>query len=153
MSFKTARFGSGDWLLFGCSVGLLVDLFAFSWFAERNGWKALSVLGPLTALVCLTGVVSWWLQGTRRSPALPAVLLTLLLPVALLVFLLLAVRVLLDTPGDASARAGAYVALALSLGLVVGVYGSLRREGVAEADSAAEVQAISVRAARPSADT
>ncbi len=153
MSFKAARFGRGDWLLFGCSIGLLVDLFAVSWFADRSGWQALRVLGPLTALVCLVGVVSWWLQGTRRSPALPAVLLTLLLPVALLVFGLLAVRVLLDTPGDSSARAGAYVALALSLGLVVGVYGSLRREGVAEADSAEVVQAISVRAAPPRADT
>jgi hypothetical protein len=153
VSFKAGRLGPGDWLLFGCSVGLLVDLFVVRWFADRTGWQALSVLGPLTAVVCAVGVVIWWLQATRRSPALPTILVTLLLPVALIAFLLLLYRVLIDTPGDTSARAGGYVGLLLSLGLAAGVYVSLRREGVADADSAPVAEAISVRAAQPRADT
>jgi hypothetical protein len=168
VNFKAGRVGPGDWLLFGCSVGLLVDLFAVGWFAERTGsqalsvrrqiadqtgWQALSAIGALTALVCVIGVVIWWLQATRRSPALPTVLDTLLAPVTVVVLLLLGFRVIIDTPGHASARAGGYVGLLLSLGLAAGVYVSLRREGVSDADSAPVAEAVSLRTAHPRADT
>jgi hypothetical protein len=152
----------------GCAVGLLIDLLAVRWFAYRSGWhaftglrlpdgrtgwQALTVLGPLTAAVCAVAVMICWLQATRCSPALPTVLVTLLLPVALLTFLLLAVRVLLDAPAGTGARAGAYLGLVLALGLTAGVYVSLRREGVADDDSAPVLETISVRAAGPRTDS
>jgi hypothetical protein len=160
--------GLGDWLTGIGSVALLVDLFAVAWFAYKppyhavalmlgqrvsaNGWQAFDVVGPLTLVVCLPGIAIWWFAGTRRSPALPVVITTLLAPVSLALVVVLVVRVLLDPPSVhllqagggnvVEARPGAYVALALSVVIFAGLYLSLRREAVAPEDSPAVIETV-----------
>lgn len=170
VSFKGARLGLGEWLIGVASAALMVDLFAVTWFqyksqyrqtivmlgqaASANGWQTFTVVGPLTMIVCVCGMVIWLLRGIRRSPAVPIALTTLLAPVSLLLFLWIAVRVLIDQPsvhllqsGGANAlqvEPGAYVALALSAVVMVGIYVAFRHEGVPAADSPALIETFRV---------
>jgi hypothetical protein len=170
MRFRSTRLGLGERLLGVGSVLLVVDLFAVPWFAYRpqfhatavmlgqrvsaNGWQTFEVIGPLALLVCLVGIAIWLLTATRRSPAVPVVLTTLLMPVSFVLALLVAIRVLVDRPtvhlaqaGGANViepRAGAYLGLALSLVIFAGLYLSLRREGMAREDSPATIETLRV---------
>ncbi len=168
MTFKPTRLAMADWVIGISAIALMIDLFAVPWFAYRpeyqaiaivlarrvnaNGWQAFTFVGPFTLLVAVAGIAVFWLQGTRRSPALPVVVTTLLAPVSLALVVLLAVRVLLDQPsvplaggGSAiEARPGAYFAVILSSAIFVGVYLSLRREGVAAEDAPTEMEVLAV---------
>jgi hypothetical protein len=170
MTVRTTRLGLGEWLLAAGSVLLLVDLFAVTWFAYKapfrvtavmlgqrisaNGWQTFEVIGPFTLLVCLVGIAICLLCATRRSPAVPVVLTTLLMPVSFVLVVMIAIRVLLDQPtvhlaqaGGANViepRPGAYIGLALSLVIFAGLYLSLRRDGVASDDSPAVIETLRV---------
>jgi hypothetical protein len=174
MSLRTTRLTLAEWLLGAGSVLLLVDLFGISWFAyeprfhalatmlgqstSANGWNTFTVLGPLTVIVCLAGVAASWLTAARHSPALPVVIVTLLLPVSFALAVLIAIRVLLDGPsvhlaqaGGANvieARPGAYIGLALSVVVFAGTYLSLRRDSVDDEDSPALIETLSADESR-----
>jgi hypothetical protein len=163
-----------EWLLGAGSVLLLIDLFGVSWFAYQarfralavmlgqsssaNGWNTFTVVGPLTVIVCVAGLAAALLTAACRSPALPVVIVTLLLPVSVVLAVLIAIRVLLDGPsvhlaqaGGANvieARPGAYIGLALSVVVFAGFYLSLRRDSVDEADSPALIETLSVDESR-----
>lgn len=170
MTVRWARLGLGEWLVGVGSLLLLVDLFGLTWFEYRpayhavatmlgqrtgaNGWQAFEVIGPLALVVCLAGVAIWILTATRRSPAVPVVLTTLLAPLAFVLALLVAIRVLLDQPSVHLAqangadvietRAGAYIGVALSVAVFAGLYLSLRHEGVAPEDAPASIETLRV---------
>lgn len=168
MSFNIWRTTVGDRLAAIASVLLVIDLFARPWFAYRsqfrtvatmlgqrvsaNGWQSFEAVGPLTLVVCAVAIAIFCLGVTRRSPALPVVLTTLLLPVSLALVILLAIRTLLDTPsvhllqaGGANAlhtESGAYVALGLSVAILVGLYASVKHEGTSETDPPTPVETV-----------
>jgi hypothetical protein len=170
VSFRPERLRVPEWLIAIGAIALLVDLFAVSWFAytppfhavavmlgqqvSANGWQSFDVIGPLALVVGVVGIAIGWLQATRRSPALPVVVTTLLLPVAFALVVALLIRVLLDPPsvhlvqaGGANvieARPGAYIGLLLSLVILAGTYASLRRDGIREADAPAEIETMRV---------
>jgi hypothetical protein len=168
VTFRATRLGTADWVIGVGAVALLIDLFAVPWFAYRpeyqaiaivlarrvnaNGWQAFDFAGPFTLVVAVAGIVVFWLQGTRRSPALPVVATTLLAPLSLALVVVLGVRVLIDQPsvplsggGSAlEARPGGYFAVALSVAIFVGLYLSLRREGIADEDAPTQVEVLSV---------
>jgi hypothetical protein len=174
MSLRTTRLTLAEWLLGAGSVLLLVDLFGVSWFAyeprfhalatmlgqssSANGWNTFTVLGPLTVIVCVAGLAASWLTAARRSPALPVVIVTLLLPVSFVLAVLVAIRVLLDGPsvhlaqaGGANVietRPGAYIGLALSVVVFTGTYLSLRRDSVDDEDSPALIETVSADESR-----
>lgn len=172
MSFRIERLGVGDWLILVGAVGLLVDLFGARWYSypsgwwsypppgrasivaslgAGDGWQSLAVLGPIAAVVAAAAVLTFCAQALRRSPAVPVVLTTLLSPVAALLVLALAVRIFVATPSAGlrgvggsglNADAGAYVGLGFSVVLAVGLFVSLRREGIAAADAPGEIETI-----------
>ena len=172
MSPRTTRLTSAEWLLSVASVLVLADLFGASWFAygsryrafatmlgqraSASGWDTFTVLGPLTLVVCLAGVAVAWFSTTRRSPALPVVIATLLLPVSCAQVVLVAIRVFLDAPsvhlvqaGGANvitAQPGAYLGIGLSLMVLAGVYLSLRRAGVPAEDAPARLETLRIAA-------
>jgi hypothetical protein len=174
MGLRTTRLTVAEWLLGAGSVLLLVDLFGLSWFAyssrfhalavmlgqssSANGWNTFTVVGPLTLVVCVAGIAAAWLTAARPSPAIPVVIITLLLPVSFVQAVWVAIRVLLDGPsvhlvqaGGAnvvSAQAGAYLGLALSVVVFAGVYLSMRRDGVAADDSPARIETLGVEDSR-----
>jgi hypothetical protein len=170
MELRTTRLTLAEWLLGLGSLLLLIDLFGLSWFAyeprvhalmsalgqstSANGWNTFTVVGPLTLVVCVAGIAAALLTAARRSPAVPVVITTLLLPVSFVQVVWVAIRVLLDRPslnlvseGGANvigARPGAYIGLALSIVVFAGVYLSLRRDGVAAEDSPARIETLGV---------
>lgn len=170
VSFKPERLRVPEWLIAIGAIALLVDLFAVSWFAYKppfhamavmlgqqvsaNGWQSFDVIGPLALLVGVVGIAIGWLQASRRSPALPVVVTTLLLPFSLGLVVALLIRVLLDPPGvhlvqadganAIEARPGAYIGLLLSVVIFAGTYASLRSDGVPEADAPAEIETVGV---------
>jgi hypothetical protein len=174
MGLRTTRLTLGEWLLGVGSVLLLVDLFGVSWFAygsrfhalavmlgqstSANGWNTFNLVGPLTLVVCLAGVAAALLTAVRLSPAVPVVIVTLLLPVSFVQMIWVAFRVLLDGPsvhlvqaGGANvieARPGAYLGLALSIVVFAGVLLSLRRDGVAVEDSPVRIETLGVEDSR-----
>jgi phosphoglycerol transferase MdoB-like AlkP superfamily enzyme len=148
MSFKFARLGAGDWLMFVGAAGLIVDLFANRWFSYPNGfygytpglstaavaadlsrgqdgWQALPVLGPIAALVAAAAILTFGAQALRRSPAVPIVLTTLLAPIAALLLIALAVRTLIAPPSFALRHIGGGSRLGRDAGAYIGVGFSL----------------------------
>jgi hypothetical protein len=161
MNFRASRLGPGDWLIGPASVALLVVLFAFPWFGvasnfarvegalgatiNANGWGTFTVVGPLSVIVGALGILSWLFQALRSSPG-PGVLTTIVLaPFSLLLFLWLIARVLIFPPhrdlgigtggNDLVGKPAAYIAVVLSFLILLGVWISLRREGVDVADA------------------
>jgi hypothetical protein len=170
VSFRPERLRVPEWLIAIGAIALLVDLFAVSWFAYKppfhavavmlgqqvsaNGWQSFDVIGPLALVVGVAGIAIGWLQATRRSPAVPVVVTTMLLPFSLALVVALLIRVVLDPPsvhlaqaGGAiviEARPGAYIGLLMSVVILAGTYASLRHDGVSEADAPAEIETVSV---------
>lgn len=174
MRLRTTRLTPPEWLLGVGSLLLVIDLFGIGWFGygarfralavmlgqstSANGWNSFTVLGPLTLVVCLAGLAAAYLTAVRRSPALPVVITTLLLPVSFVQVVWVAIRVLLDGPSVHLVQAGganvietlsgAYLGLALSIVVFAGVYLSLRRDGVAAEDSPARIETLGVEDSR-----
>jgi hypothetical protein len=168
VSLRLSRLRTGEWLAAAAGVLMAADSFATTWFQARprhhsaatalsgqlslNGWQASLPAGVLALILCAGALVIWLTTATLRSPALPVVMNTLLLPLALALVVLVSIRVLLVPPslhGGAaslastlSARPGAWAGLALSLALYAGLYVALRREGVAPADAPTEVATV-----------
>jgi ABC-type sulfate transport system permease subunit len=179
VSFRAARLGVAEWAIAIGGLALLVDLFAVSWFAydsrfhvtalmlgqkvSANGWQSFSVIGPLALVVGVAGIALGWLVATRRSPAVPVVVTTLLLPFSLALVVALVIRVVISPPsvhlaqaggGNViSAQPGAYVGLVLSVVIFAGTYAALRREGVPTADSPAEIESLPLSEPRGSSAT
>jgi hypothetical protein len=168
VSFRAVRLSVAEWVIAVGAIALLFDLFAVNWFAYKpefhatalmlgqrvsaNGWQTFDVIGPLALVVGVAGIAVGWFQATRRSPALPVVIATLMAPLSLALVIALLIRVLFDQPSVHLAQAGgadaihalpgAYVGLALSVVIFAGTYASLRRDGVAEADAPAEIETL-----------
>lgn len=170
MTVRSTRLALGEWLLGISSLLLLVDLFGGTWFEYRpqyhavatmlgqrtsaNGWQAFELIGPLALIVCVLGVAICVLTATRRSPAVPVVMATLLAPVSFVLAILVAIRVLLDPPSVHLAQAGganvietgvgAYLGLVFCVAIFAGIYLSLRRDGLAPEDSPAAIETLRV---------
>lgn len=174
MSAKATRLGFGEWLLGFTSVLLLIDMFGVSWFAyapryhaiaimlgqrvSATGWETFSILGPLALIVSASGLAAAWSTASRPSPAVPVVITTLLAPLALLLAVLVAIRVLLDRPavhlaqaGGANVitvRPGAVAGVVLGFGVFAGCLMALRRDGVAAADTPGSIPTLRVEGPR-----
>ena len=170
MNLRLSRLRAGEWLTAAASVLMLADMFAPAWFEAHtgpgssatalarhvslNGWQTSLPAGVLALIVCCGGITIWLTTAARRSPALPVVLNTLLLPLSLALVVLVAIRVLILHPGvpaalagsaaSVSIRAGAWAGLALSAALYAGLYVALRREGVAPSDTPAVIETVTI---------
>lgn len=169
MHFRVSRLTAAERLLAAASLLLLLDLLVTGWFGHEpsgravagdasthlwieSGWRAFNVLGPLTAVVCLVGLAATLLTAVRRSPALPVVITTLMLPVGCILLILMAIRVLIVHPGVRFAgsstvtslqpRAGAYAGIVLCAGVCAAGYLSLRRDGGGGEDTPASVASL-----------
>ena len=119
------------WLLFDprrALVALFVFLFVLDWYdtsPPRTGFRALPVLRWVLLVTVALVIVTVLAQALARGPALSVALDVVSLVVTAIVVLLLIVR--LATTG-ASLCPGAFLGLAASLAMLVGVYASLRIE-------------------------
>ena len=117
----------------------------------------------VTALVIAVGKITIsilsafalvYFQTTRRAPAIPVCLSVIVTVLGVLTALVLVYRVLINVPGPdelVAAKAGAYLALASTLGIVVGGYASMRREGILPEDGPGEIPTVALKSAAPTA--
>lgn len=124
------------------SLALLLDASLATWFGSENAWQALSFSRYLIALSCLGGLATWWLQGSRRSPAIPVCVTVVTLAVSFLLSIVLIWRVLIDPPGPGSTQAGAYLGLVFACGLTMAAYRSVRVDGIRDADGPVEIERL-----------
>ena len=122
---------AGEWIAGISGLVLLVALF-LPWYGNdagsRTGWESLGALDVLLALVALSALAIPIVTAFQRVPAVPLALQALTTLVAFLVGLLLLGRVLNMPDWAASREWGLWVALAATLGIVVGGMLAMRDE-------------------------
>jgi cytochrome bd-type quinol oxidase subunit 2 len=120
------RLRRGEWLAAAGGVALLALLWA-PWYDDADAWSAFSVLDVLLAILALLGIVTAFLQATRRSPALPVAADVIASTVGLIAVIALAVRVLFP-PGDGSRAWGLAAGFVSCLAVFAGAWLALRDE-------------------------
>jgi hypothetical protein len=143
------------------SLVLLASTFLFQWYAlsgplaqtasrflgvsaSVNGWHALSNLRWLILATALCGLAVFYVQATRRAPALPVSLTVVLAVLSLLTSIALIYRVVINEPGaysNINQRFGAFAGMFSAIAIVIGAYRSLREDGAA-ADGAGEIETV-----------
>ena len=121
------RLRAGEWIVGISGLVLLVALF-LPWYGDdagsRTGWESLGALDVVLALVALSALAIPIVTAFQRVPAVPLALQALATLVAVLAGLLV-----LDMPDWAASREwGLWVALAATLGIVVGGMLAMRDE-------------------------
>jgi len=167
VNLRLSRVRGAEWVAAAASLLLVLDVFALAWFRVRraapmlatafarhptlDGWQTSLPAGVLSLIVACVCLAILLLTATRRSPALPVVMNTLVMPLSLALFALIAVRVLLLAPSvqvaahatvAASRSPGAWSGLALSAVILAGLYAALRREGVAAEEFTGAIETL-----------
>ena len=112
---------------------------------SQNAWHSLSATRWLLLLTIVAALALVYLQGTRRSPALPATFSLFVWLLGGLTSLVLVYRVLINMPGPnnvVTRDAGAYIGLLASIVIAFAGYRSLRAEGIAPQDAPKEIPTI-----------
>jgi hypothetical protein len=128
MNERIARLRFSEWLAGASAVALAVFLFALNWYGgadPRTGWQALPTLRWLLLVTVALVIVTVLAQAFARGPAPSVALDVVSLVVTVVAALLLIIR--LATTG-ASLCPGAFLGLAASLAMSLGVFASLRIE-------------------------
>lgn len=161
MEFDRTRLRSGEWIVGAGALVLLASTFLFKWYAlsgplvptarflglstSVNGWHALSILRWLIVLTALAGLAAFYVQGSRRAPALPVGLTVIATLLGFLTSIALIYRVVINEPGGYSAihqRFGAFAGMFSAIAITIGGYRSLREDGIAPADGPGEVETV-----------
>jgi hypothetical protein len=167
MGFDRSRLRSGELIAGVAAVVLAVSVFLLPWFgltgmiapvAARlgvstsvNGWHSLTSVRWLMLVTIMAALALVYLQGTRRSPALPATFSLIVMLLGGLTTLALIYRVLIDVPGNNGVvdhRVGGFIGLISACAIAYGGYRSLRQEGIAPRDEPKDIPTV-----RPGAHT
>jgi hypothetical protein len=161
MRFERSRLRTGEVIAGVAAVVLLLSVFLLPWFgltgmiapvAARlgvstsvNGWQSLTTLRWLMLVTSLAALALVYLQGTRRSPALPATFSLIVMLLGGLTTLALIYRVLINVPGTNSVtdhRVGGFIGLISACAIAYGGYRSLREEGIAPQDEPKNIPTV-----------
>jgi hypothetical protein len=125
------RLRAGEWIVGVSGLVLLVALF-LPWYGEdggsRTGWESLGALDIVLALVALAALAVPVVTAIQRVPAVPLAYESLTTLVGMVAVVLVLIRVI-NMPDWASEREwGLWVALAATLGTVIGGLIAMRDE-------------------------
>jgi hypothetical protein len=145
------RLRAGEWIAGLSGLVLLVALF-LPWYGgdagTRTGWQSLGALDVVLALVALAALAIPVVTAIERVPAVPLALQSLTTLVGLLAVLLVLIRVL-NMPDWATGREwGLWVALAATIGVVVGALIAMRDERLTRGDRHTDLTGVPVAAQR-----
>jgi hypothetical protein len=161
MGFERSRLRSGEVIAGVAAVVLLLSVFLLPWYgltgaiapvAARlgvstsvNGWQSLTSLRWLMLVTILAALALVYLQGTRRSPALPASFSLLVMLLGGFTALALIYRVLINVPGNNAVvdqKIGGFIGLISGCAIAYGGYRSLREEGIAPHDEPEDIPTV-----------
>jgi hypothetical protein len=143
------RLRAGEWIAGVWGLVLLVALF-LPWYSDdggsRTGWQSLGALDLVLAIVALAALAIPVVTALQRVPAVPLALQSLTTLVGLLAVLLVLIRVL-NMPDWATEREwGLWVALAATLGIVVGGLIAMRDERLSRGSRQTDLTGVPVPA-------
>jgi hypothetical protein len=161
MGFQWSRLRWPEIVAGVAGVVLLLSMFLLPWYAykgdlaplaarlgvstSRDAWNSLSTTRWLLLLTILAALALVYLQGTRRSPALPATFSLFVWLLGGLTALALIYRVLINVPGPndvVSRDVGGYIGLLASIVIAGAGYRSLRKEGIAPQDAPKDIPTV-----------
>jgi FtsH-binding integral membrane protein len=147
MAFDVTKLRMGERVVALCAGLLFIAMF-IAWYGTAattlSAWRAFGVLDIYLLLVILVGVALVVLKATQPAPALPVAAATVLTALAGLAVLLILYRIA-NQPGPndlVDVKVGAFLGLALALGLTAGGFLTMREEGTSFADARAEAEAM-----------
>lgn len=145
------RLRSGEWIAGVSGLVLLVVLF-LPWYADdggsRTGWQSLGALDVVLALVALAAIAIPVVTAVHRVPAVPLAHESLTTLVGMVAVVLVSIRVL-NMPDWATEREwGLWVALAGTLGIVVGGLLAMRDERLSRGARNTDLTGVPVPAPR-----
>ena len=138
------RLRIGELLAGACSAGLLVTLF-LDWFGGRSGWETMAIARVVLVALVACGLTLVVLTVTSRTVAMACSAATITVGVGALALLLVVYRVVVNEPGPnatVSVDAGAYLGLALVLGIVAGAWRTLADERTKSAASLEQTERV-----------
>jgi hypothetical protein len=148
MEFVPSRLRRGELIAAGAALALLVLMLVLRCYGSRTAWQTLTVWRWLALVTILTAFALTYFQASRRAPAVPAVISTVLNVLALINAVWLAVDVIVIQP--AHERLTAVLGLLAAGGLLYGAYRSLRQEGIAPRDQPADIPTVTTGRKVPS---
>jgi hypothetical protein len=138
------RLRSGELLAGLGAAGLLLDMF-LSWFGGRSAWQSMPIGRVVLVALVVCGLTIVVLTVTSRTVAMACSAAAITVGVGGLALLLVVYRVVVDEPGPnatVAVRTGAYVGLALVLGVVVGAWRTLADERTGTAASLRQTERV-----------
>ena len=161
MRFQRSRLRWPEIVAGVAAVVLLLSMFLLPWYGYKgdlaplaarlgvstsgNAWHSLSTTRWLLLLTIAAALALVYLQGTRRSPALPAAFSVFVWLLGSITALVLIYRVLINVPGPndvVSRDVGAYIGLLASIVIAGAGYRSLREEGIARQDAPKDIPTV-----------
>jgi hypothetical protein len=143
------RLRAGEWIAGVWGLVLLVALF-LPWYSDeggsRTGWQSLGALDVVLAIVALAALAIPVVTAMQRVPAVSLAHESLTTLVGLLAVVLVLIRVL-NMPDWATEREwGLWVALAATLGIVIGGLIAMRDERLSRGDRQTDLTGVPVSA-------
>jgi hypothetical protein len=166
MGFDSGRLRRGELIAGASALLLLVFMFLFKWYGlggavpsdlvtaigsrlhvstAQNAWHAMTILRWLMLVTILAALALPLLQATRRSPAVPVSMSVIVTVLGSLTAILLVYRVLINLPGNdkfIDQKVGAVLGLVSALGIALGGFESMRREGISSKDARTEIPTV-----------
>ena len=138
------RLRSGELVTAFAAAGLFVVMF-LDWFGGRSGWATMTIARVLVVLTIglATTLVVFTLR--RRAVSMAMSTATIAIGVTSFTLLVVAYRVLLDEPGPnglISVDSGAYLGLALLLGLLAALGRTIADERTGAAESRRQTERV-----------
>jgi hypothetical protein len=124
------RLRSGELLAGVSSAGLLLDMF-LGWFSGRSAWEAMPIVRVVLVALVVCGLTVVVLTVTSRTVAMACSAAAITVGIGALALLFVVYRVVIDEPGSnatVSVQTGAYLGLALVVGVVAGAWRTLADE-------------------------
>ena len=143
------RLRAGEWIAGVWGLVLLVALF-LPWYSDdggsRTGWQSLGALDLVLAVVALAALAIPVITAQQRVPALSLAHESLTTLVGLLAVVLVLIRVL-NMPDWATEREwGLWVALAATLGIVIGGLIAMRDERLSRGGRQTDLTGVPISA-------
>ena len=155
--FESARLRRGEWIAGAGGLVLLASMLLIPWYGltrgssgrgpvffvayNVDGWNGLTHGHWVMVLTIIVAFALVYLQGTRKSPALPVTLSLFVTILGVISTLWLLYRDFISTAG--SLKLGAIIGLLSALAVAVGGWASLHMDGIATRDAPAEIPTVS----------
>lgn len=156
MHLRFSRLRWPEWMVGAGGVVLLGSMLLLPWYeltrgtpgpppkyfitVSVDGWHGVGLARWLMLLTVLAALAVVFFQAGERAPALPVAATLFAVPLAAVTMVWLIVRVWIVPPGGR--EIGGWIGLVGAAAVAYGGYRSIRMEGIAAADSPAEIPTV-----------